>query len=148
MIVTVGSMASVIVLNSKSSCSTCGLGSESKTGAITVATGAAAFETDLALHLVFVVALSLYGGDGLVLHRKHRTCVLGRSALNGCTECLWPVNSIQFGDCCSVREKYGKFKPFLVVEALARNSFNPILSEVSRHVALVVHIFDLIQHVE
>ena len=61
--------------------------------------------------------LSLYGGDGLVLHRKHRTCVLECSASNSCTEYLWPVYSIQFGDCCSVREKYGKFQPFLTVEA-------------------------------
>ena len=60
MIVTVGSMASVIVLNSKSSCSTCGFGSESKTGAITVATGAAVFGIDLALRLAFVVALTLW----------------------------------------------------------------------------------------
>jgi len=44
-IVTVGSMASVIVLNSKSSCSASG-DYESKSGAMTVATGAAVFEID------------------------------------------------------------------------------------------------------
>jgi len=44
-IVTVGSMAPVIVLNSKSSCSASGY-CESKAGAMTVASGAAVFEIE------------------------------------------------------------------------------------------------------
>jgi len=52
-------MASVIVLNSKSSCSASGF-CESKAGAMTVATGAAVFEIDLALRLDFFVAFTLW----------------------------------------------------------------------------------------
>jgi len=58
-IVTVGSMASVIVLNSKSSCSASGF-CESKAGAMTVASGAAVFEIDLAVRSAFFVAFTLW----------------------------------------------------------------------------------------
>jgi len=57
-IVTVGSMASLIVLNSKSRCSVIGFG-ESKAVAMAVPTGAAVFEVDLDLRLAFVVAFTL-----------------------------------------------------------------------------------------
>ena len=81
---------------------------------MTVATGAAVFEIDLALRLAFFV-VSLYGGDDPTLRRKHHTCGLEFSASNGCTQYPCPVNSIQSGDCCSVREKCGKFQPSLGV---------------------------------
>jgi len=52
-------MASVIVLNSNSRCSASGF-CESKAGAMTVATGAAVFQIDLALRLAFFVAFTLW----------------------------------------------------------------------------------------
>ena len=60
-IVTVGSMAFVIVLNSKSRCSVKGFCAvkgfcESQAGAIAVAICATVFEVDLVLRAVFVVA--------------------------------------------------------------------------------------------
>ena len=59
MIVTVGSMASAIVPNSKSRCSVSGF-CKLKAGAMAVAIGAAAFEVDLVLRLAFVVAFTLW----------------------------------------------------------------------------------------
>jgi len=60
-IVTVGSMASMIVLNSKSRCSVSRF-CESKVRVKAVATGATVFEVDLArvLRLAFVVAFTLW----------------------------------------------------------------------------------------
>jgi len=52
-------MVSVIVLNSKSSCSASGF-CESKAGAMAVATGAAVFEIDLVVRLAFFVAFTLW----------------------------------------------------------------------------------------
>ena len=57
--VRVGSMASMIVLNSKSRCSVSGF-CQSKAVAIAVATGATVFEVDLVLGLDFVVAFKLW----------------------------------------------------------------------------------------
>ena len=54
-----GSMASVIVLNSKSNCSAGGF-CESKAVAMTVATGASVLEIDLALRLAFFVPFTLW----------------------------------------------------------------------------------------
>ena len=58
MIVTVGSMAAVIVLNSNSRCSVSGF-CDSKAVAMAVATGASVFEVDLVLRLDSVVAFTL-----------------------------------------------------------------------------------------
>jgi len=55
----VGSMASVIVLKSKSRCSISGF-CKSKAGAMAVATGAPVFEVDVVLRLAFVVAFALW----------------------------------------------------------------------------------------
>ena len=59
MTVNVGSMASVIVQNSKSRCSVSGV-CESKAVAMVVATGTTVFEVDLVLRLAFVVAFTLW----------------------------------------------------------------------------------------